>query len=82
VRSAVSAPRRTRTYNPLIKSRMGIIPNSIASNELRNTSMELAASLPCADPELDIVCRAWPSLPQSVRDAIIDTIHEHRRLEN
>jgi hypothetical protein len=75
-----SAPRRTRTYNPLIKSQFIDSHNSFGVSDLENGQGDLAVSLPCADSrdelesQLQILHRAWHSLPNHMRSSIMDAV--------
>jgi hypothetical protein len=71
----VNAPRRTRTYNPLIKSQtsgnrkddsgkdLGISPPSVGPR--------LATDTRQTDPDLATVVNAWDRLPEAVRAGIV-----------
>ena len=71
-----SAPRRTRTYNPLIKSQQshGAEPQE---TERVNDASAVALPFPCptaprdTSPDLALVVDAWPTLPEAVRAGIV-----------
>ena len=62
-----SAPRRTRTYNPLIKSQQAGSPKGSLPNDLRQPDPSFAHHLPTdtckIDPDLAAIVVAWPHLP-------------------
>ncbi len=65
-----SAPRRTRTYNPLIK-RGGYSGHKDNDDKgLRPFSRDAVFSF-AINPELGRVVAAWPSLPEHIRAAIL-----------
>jgi hypothetical protein len=71
-----SAPRRTRTYNPLIKSRNISGPNPLAANTSDDGDPGVALRLaqaeePPIDPDLLRVAQAWPALPDAIRRAVL-----------
>ncbi len=70
-----NAPRRTRTYNPLIKSQKSRFSNNNNGNDLRQSSLTPVA--PAVAPisrekvSLEIVIQNWERLPMIVRAAIV-----------
>ena len=75
-RESESAPRRTRTYNPLIKSQRDDsisadsdgtcgdgpdAPSNTPSNELQERPL---------DPVLAVIVERWDSLPEVIRRAV------------
>jgi hypothetical protein len=72
-----SAPRRTRTYNPLIKSARDAGPNSLPINTCGvgvapDTAPDPNHTKPTlADPDLAHVVSAWPDLPPHIRSAVL-----------
>ena len=69
-----SAPRRTRTYNPLIKSQQAGSPNSPLPKDLQ-PAPGVAHYLPTdtrkTDPDLVAVMAAWPDLPEAIKAGIV-----------
>jgi hypothetical protein len=77
-----SAPRRTRTYNPLIKSPLVSFRNARSVKPLRISLPTLAPSLPLgADlpPDLAAVVDAWAELPEPVRLGIVAMVKASRK---
>ena len=69
-----SAPRRTRTYNPLIKSEGAAGSKAEQGTGLRPGDKPLAAGLQktdCLSPELARVIDAWDELPLHIRTSIL-----------
>ncbi len=72
-----NAPRRTRTYNPLIKSQTDTISNVQSQQQLTLTAAD-GCSAGCSyrqgeggmPPDLARLVAAWPSLPEPIRAAI------------
>ncbi len=69
--SGENAPRRTRTYNPLIKSQTSARHKSLIHHEKGREASNVALSLPYAPPDLAQVVDAWPTLPEVIRAAIL-----------
>ena len=74
-----NAPRRTRTYNPLIKSQMVDSPKSFRSTTLRISPASLAHHLPIDKrqtpcPDLTSVITSWSDLPEAIRAGIVAMI--------
>ena len=69
------ASRRTRTYNPLIKSQTTDRRNSNQGIGKGRKTITLATSLPHFNsnlpPELAEVVDAWPELPEAIRAGIV-----------
>jgi hypothetical protein len=76
-----SAPRRTRTYNPLTKSQL----NDSATSHSGGTSGDATAipnsnpnscdqGLLDADARLVLIVNAWDALPEAVRAGIAATV--------
>lgn len=71
---AASASRRTRTFNPLIKSQPTDSRKPHDSGSFRVVGPELAHHLPIGakiDPDLKRVVDAWPHLPKAIRRAVM-----------
>ncbi len=70
-----SAPRRTRTYNPLIKSQQAGYPKGLLPKDLREPAPGVAHYLPTdtrkTDPDLVAVIAAWPDLPEALKAGIV-----------
>ena len=69
-----SAPRRTRTFDPLIKSQTGIVENKgLTAHPPHHAPQSVADSIPDAptDPELAAVVAAWPDLPPAIRAGVL-----------
>ncbi len=69
-----NAPRRTRTFDPLIKSQTGPLQNRALSSDCPHPSPQSCAEpAPEAptDPELVAVVAAWSDLPAAVRAGIV-----------
>ena len=73
-----SAPYRTRTYNPLIKSQMREIRKASSHNDLRIATPTVSHPIPtdtCQnDPDLAAVIEAWGRLPHALRAGIVATV--------
>jgi hypothetical protein len=82
--SPKSAPRRTRTYNKLIKSQPKPISKAIAGNSLRNSTLgrapnaHQASDAMTTDPDLGLVNRLWRDLPPIVRQGIMAMVEATR----
>jgi hypothetical protein len=85
--SVGSAPRWTRTINPLIKSPSAKNSKLIQVNGLRRSLHEVAHLLPTdarqGRPSLDLaaVVEAWPHLPEAIRAgilAMVQAANKHR----
>jgi hypothetical protein len=76
--SYVSAPRRTRTYNPLIKSGEGADSNALPDNTSGDgAAPHVPQHVPAAaetDSDLARVVTAWPDLPAHLRAAVLALI--------
>ena len=74
-RPCVNAPRRTRTYNPLIKSQRERSRNLQCSKGLRFSTPAVSHHFPtdtCKnDPGLAAVIEAWDRLPEAIRAGIL-----------
>ena len=70
-----SAPRRTRTYNPLIKSQTVGKSKGMPDKGLRNpppsVGPHLATDTCQTYPDLATVVNAWDRLPEAVRAGIV-----------
>ena len=70
-----NAPRRTRTYNQLIKSQMTDLRKSKSVNGLRIVPVPVPHSFPtdtCQnDPDFVVVKDAWPNQPEAFRAGIL-----------
>jgi Phage integrase family len=70
-----SVPRRTRTYNPLIKSQQTESRNLSESNELRiavpHAAHHLPTERPGCPPDLALIVDRWVSLPEALRAGIV-----------
>jgi hypothetical protein len=77
-----SAPRRTRTFNPLIKSQPTDRRNPCQSQGKRQHGDALAPSLPPgpADlpPDLAALVAAWPTLPEPIRAGMMAMVRAAR----
>jgi hypothetical protein len=75
VSQILSAPRRTRTYNPLIKCQTSGNPNSGCRKDLRIATPPVSHHFPTdtcqTDPDLTAVIHAWDRLPEAVRAGIV-----------
>jgi len=80
-----NAPRRTRTFDPLIKSQISsaskIASNPPSDNDLDQSrrSCEVSRAAKCAaetpnDGELPSVIQAWPTLPEAVCARILGLV--------
>ena len=73
-----TAPPRTRTPDPLIKSLLRQNANPLKTQALtNNTESVLPDSLPDSvqnDPDLTAVVTAWPELPEPIRVAILTMV--------
>jgi integrase len=82
--SGGNAPRRTRTYNKLIKSQPKPISKAIAGNSLRNSTLgrapnaHQASDAMTTDPDLGLVNRLWRDLPPIVRQGIMAMVEATR----
>ena len=77
----VSAPHRTRTYNPLIKSGQGDGSNPLPVNTSGDgDAPHVPQHVPTArtDPDLARVVTAWPDLPPHIRAAVLALIRAAR----
>ena len=74
-RGFLNAPRRTRTYNPLIKSQKQDRrnPRSCKGNgdEEHTVSLPLPYGPPALTPDLAFVVDAWPALTEPVKAAVL-----------
>ncbi len=70
-----NAPRRTRTYNPLIKSQTREFQKPCSHNDLRIATPPVSHPIPtdtCQnDPDLTAVIEAWDRLPEAIRAGIV-----------
>jgi len=75
-----SAPRRTRTFNPLIKSQRSDSHKAGDQKGLRLLKEDIAPPLPHrpnqadSDPNLVELMEAWPILPPAAREAIMGMV--------
>ena len=71
----VYASRRTRTYNPLIKSQLTSGRNSFRGQVKGEQEVSLSLSLPYSSgetaPDLSAVVEAWPFLPEPLKAGIV-----------
>ncbi len=74
-RTCISAPRRTRTYNPLIKSQATSERKADAGHDVTpNGPDHFAQSFArgsLGDPDLELILERWSTLPESVRSGIV-----------
>jgi hypothetical protein len=72
---SVTAPRRTRTYLPLIKSQTKETRKACSQNDLRIATPDVSHPIPtdtCKnDPDLATVIEAWDRLPEAIRAGIL-----------
>jgi hypothetical protein len=70
-----SAPRRTRTYNPLIKSQTSEAHKPQCGKGLRISTPPVSHHIPtdtCQnDPDLAAVVDAWQTLPEALKAGIL-----------
>ncbi len=69
-----SAPRRTRTFDPLIKSQTGAVENKgLTAHPPHHAPQSVANPAPNApaDPELAAVVATWPTLPPAIRAGVL-----------
>jgi hypothetical protein len=69
-----SAPCRTRTYNPLIKSQPSPLLKFPSDNDLRpddDAACRPACRTGPADGDLARVVAAWDELPEAIRAAVL-----------
>jgi hypothetical protein len=70
-----TAPRRTRTYNPLIKSQQSESCNVQLRNDLGTETMpagHLLATYTCqVDSDLITIVDAWSTLPEALKAGIV-----------
>jgi hypothetical protein len=69
-----NAPRRTRTFDPLIKSQTGTLENKgLTAHHPHHAPHSVANLTPQAptDPELAAVVAAWSDLSPAIRVAIV-----------
>jgi hypothetical protein len=73
--SVGNAPRRTRTFNPLIKSQTKGFQKQCSHNDLRIATPLLSHPIPtdtCQnDPDLAAVIEAWDQLPEAIKAGIL-----------
>jgi hypothetical protein len=80
--ASFSAPRRTRTYNPMIKSQRPDPDKPTSANGLRLSPKTIGAHLAHdtrkTDPDFAVVMNAWPDLPEAIKAAIMALVKASR----